>query len=699
MTTAREVHKPPSAQNAINPALEATADLDKPRLRGEVSLLSSREHARASHWGRLLKTLFFTASVAALSLGLGTAAVSAQDRLPVQAPPTPPIAAAQDIPYPGVLKLSVDATDLDRKIFQVRETIPVAKPGPMTILYPQWVPGGHSPRNDLDKLAGLVITANGQTLPWTRDPVAVHAFHFDVPAGATEVQLSYQFLTPVKADVGRVLVTDDMLNVQWLQLGFYPAGYYTRRVQIEPSVKLPEGWGFGTALDKASTVGQTTTFKTTTFETLVDSPMFAGRYFKQVDLDPGAATPVRLNIVADKADLLEIKPEALQAHRNLVQQAYKLYGAHHYDHYDFLLALTDKMGGIGLEHHRSSENGVTPKYFTDWDKTFIGRDLLPHEFTHSWNGKFRRGADLYTPTLNEPMRDSLMWVYEGQTQYWGNVLAARSGLQTQQQGLDSLAMTAALYDTRAGRNWRNVLDTTNDPIIANRKPASWTSWQRSEDYYSEGQLVWLDADTLIREKTGGKKSLDDFAKAFFGVENGSYVPLTYDFDTVVQTLNGVVAHDWATFLKTRIEGLSARAPLDGLTRGGYKLVYTDTPTEFFKAAETKGKVVNLSYSLGVTIGKEGLLSAVNWDTPAFKAGLTAGETLVAVNGVAYSDEGIRDAVKATAKAGAAPVELLIKDGERYRTVKIDYAGGLKYPRLERIAGTLARLDDIYTARK
>jgi predicted metalloprotease with PDZ domain len=644
-----------------------------------------------------LKTLFFTASALALSLSFGGA--FAQDRVPVQAPPTPPIEAAQDIPYPGVLKLSVDATDLDRKIFQVRETIPVAKAGPMTILYPQWVPGGHSPRNDLDKVAGLVITANGQTLPWTRDPVAVHAFHFDVPAGATEIQVSFQFLTPVKADVGRIEVTDDMLNVQWLQLGFYPAGYYIRQVKVEPTVKLPEGWGFGTALEKASTSGQSTTFKTTTFETLVDSPMFAGRYYKQVDLDPGAAVPVRLNIVADKPELLEIKPEALQIHRNLVQQAYKLYGAHHYDHYDFLLALTDKMGGIGLEHHRSSENGVTPKYFTDWDKTFVGRDLLAHEYTHSWNGKFRRAADLYTPTLNEPMRDSLMWVYEGQTQYWGNVLASRSGLVTKQQGLDALAATAALYDTRAGRDWRNVLDTTNDPIIANRKPASWTSWQRSEDYYSEGQLVWLDADTLIREKTGGKKSLDDFAKAFFGVENGSYVPLTYDFDTVVTTLNGVVANDWATFLKTRIVGLSEHAPLDGLTRGGYKLVYTDTPTEYFKGAETRTKSINLSYSLGITIGKDGLLVGVNWDTPAFKAGLTAGETLVAVNGTAYSDDGIKDAVKATAKADAPLVELLVKDGERYRTVKIDYHGGLKYPRLERIEGTPARLDEIYSAKK
>jgi predicted metalloprotease with PDZ domain len=647
-----------------------------------------------------LKTLFFTVSAVALSLAvLSSGAAAAQDRVPVQAPPTPAIAAAQDVPYPGVLKLSVDTTDLDRKIFQVRETIPVAKAGPMTILYPEWVPGGHSPRNDLDKLAGLVITAGGQTLPWTRDPVAVHAFHFEVPAGATQVELSYQFLTAVKPDVGRIEVTPDMLNVQWLQLGFYPAGYYLRGVQIEPSVKLPEGWSFGTALEKASTAGQTTTFKTTTFETMVDSPMFAGRYYKQVELDPGGPVPVRLNLVADRPDDLEIKPEQLQIHRNLVQQAYKLYGAHHYDHYDFLVALSDTLGGIGLEHHRSSENRVPPKYFTDWDKGFVGRDLLAHEYTHSWNGKFRRAADLYTPTLNEPMRDSLMWVYEGQTQYWGYVLSARSGLMTKQQTLDSIAATAALYDTRAGRRWRNVLDTTNDPIIANRKPASWTSWQRSEDYYSEGQLIWLDADTLIREKTGGKKSLDDFAKAFFGVENGSYVPLTYDFDTVVKTLNGVVANDWATFLKTRVEGLSEHAPLDGLTRGGYKLVYTDTPTEYFKASETKGKITNLSYSLGLTAGAGGVLSAVNWDTPAFKAGLTAGDTIIAVNGTTYDADLLKDAVKAAAKADRPLVELLIKDGERYRTVKIDYRGGLRYPRLERIEGAPARLDDILAARK
>ncbi len=644
--------------------------------------------------GCFVRTLFFSVSLLALT---ATAAVA--QTLPQPSAPTPAIAAAQDIPYPGTLKLSVDATDLARKIFDIRQTIPVAKAGKFTILYPQWVPGGHSPRNDIDKLAGLVITANGQRLAWTRDPVQVFAFHVEVPEGVSELQLSYQFLSPVEARVGRQVMTPDMLNLQWLQMGFYPAGYYTRQIPVEASVKLPEGFKFASALEVAKTEGQTTTFKVTPFETLVDSPMFAGRYFKTVELDPTGPAPVRLNMVADKPELLEFKPEQIQAHKDLVQQAYKLYGSHHYDHYDFLVALSDTLGGIGLEHHRSSENRVAPKYFTEWDKTYVGRDLLPHEFTHSWNGKFRRGADLWTPTLNEPMRDSLMWVYEGQTQYWGNVLSARSNLHTKQQSLDALAMTAALYDTRRGRDWRSVADTTNDPIIAMRKPLSWVSYQRSEDYYSEGQLVWLDADTLIREKTGGKKSLDDFAKAFFGVDNGSYVPRTYTFEDVAATLNDVVAHDWTGFLKTRIEGLSEKAPLDGLTRGGYRLIYTETPTDYFKTAETRGKTTNLAYSLGLTVAAAGLVSDVQWGGPAFKAGLTQGVTLVAVNGETYDADKLKDAIKAAAKPEGQLVELLVKDGERYRMVKIDWRGGLRYPRLERIAGTPARLDDILAARK
>jgi predicted metalloprotease with PDZ domain len=647
-----------------------------------------------------VKALFFSVSVlslvatAALAQGQMTTQV-----MPESAPATPPIEAPRDVPYAGTLKLTVDATDLDRKIWNVTTTMPVSKAGDFVFLYPQWVPGGHSPRNDLDKLAGLVVTANGKRIPWTRDVVSVNAFHVDVPAGVSELSISYQFLTAVEAKVGRTEVTPEMLNLQWLQVTMYPAGYYTRQIPIDASVKLPDGWKLATALETAKTDGATTTFKTTTVETLVDSPIFAGKYFKSIDLDPTGPVPVRLNLVADSPELLEAKPEQIQIHKDLVQQAYKLYGSHHYDHYDFLVALSDKIGGIGLEHHRSSENRVVPKYFTEWDKSFVGRDLLSHEYTHSWNGKFRRGADLFTPNLNVPMRDSMMWVYEGQTQYWGNVLAARSGLLTKQQALDSLASTAAVYDNRRGRDWRPVQDTTNDPIIASRKPLSWLSWQRSEDYYSEGLLVWLDADTLIREKTGGKKSLDDFAKAFFGVDNGSYVPRTYTFEDVASTLNGVYAYDWTTFLKTRIQDVQEKAPLDGYARGGYKLVYTDTPTEFMKSAETKNKSTSLSYSLGLSVGSDGVISDVQWGGPAFKAGLTQGLTVVAVNGDAFDADKLKSAVTAALKPENPLVELLLKDGGRYKMVKIDYRGGLRYPRLEKIPGVPSRLDDILAPRK
>jgi len=381
-----------------------------------------------------------------------------------------------------------------------------------------------------------------------------------------------------------------------------------------------------------------------------------------------------------------------------VQQAYKLFGSHHYDHYDFLLSLSDHMGGIGLEHHQSSEDGTLPNYFTDWDKLPDSRDLISHEYTHSWNGKFRRPADLWTPNFNVPMRDSLLWVYEGQTQYWGFVLAARSGLLTKQQALDAIAGTAALYDHREGREWRTLEDTTNDPIAAMRRPLPWRSFERSEDYYSEGQLVWLDADTLIREHSGGKRSLDDFARTFFGVDNGKYVPVTYTFDDVAKALNAVEPYDWAKFLRDRLNGHGPGAPLDGVTRGGYKLVYTDTPTDYAKASETRRKVADLTYSLGFVIAAEGRVADVQWQGPAYKLGLTVGNQVIAVNGVAYDPDRLRDAVRDT-KNASDPVEIIVKDGDRYRTVRFDYHSGLRYPHFERDESVPARLDDILMPRK
>jgi predicted metalloprotease with PDZ domain len=425
--------------------------------------------------------------------------------------------------------------------------------------------------------------------------------------------------------------------------------------------------------------------------------MFAGRNYKRVELGGAGNVPVHLNIVADEAKDLEIKPQQLKAHVELVAQARKLFGSQHYDHYDWLLALTDNLGGIGLEHHRSSENSAEPGYFTEWDKNASGRDLLAHEYTHSWNGKFRRPADLATPNFNVPMQGSLLWVYEGQTQYWGFVLAARSGLWNTEQARDAIALVAANYsDNRPGFDWRNVQDTTNDPIAAQRKPLAYRNYQMSEDYYSAGQLVWLAVDAKLRELTHEKRSLDDFAHAFFGVDDGSFAVKTYTFDDVVHALDGVAHHDWAGFLRQRIDAHAP--PLDGIAASGWKLAYSDTPSAYQKNAETNRKAIDYSASIGITVStKDGRISDVRWEGPAFKAGIAPSGNLVAVNGREFKPERLKDAV-AAAKGNTAPIELLIKTGDQYKTVRLDYHEGLRYPHLERIAGTTDRLNAILAPR-
>ena len=606
-------------------------------------------------------------------------------------------------PYPGEITLRVDATDLDHKILRVQQTLP-AVAGPLTLYYPRWLPGNHSPNGDINLLTGLKITAGGKTIAWQRDPLDVYAFKLDVPAGTSALHLEFEHLGPVTQQSGRVIVTREMLNVQWNSVVLYPAGYMAANIRVKPSLVLPAGWQAGTALRPASSNGNTLTYQPVSLEMLVDSPVFAGSNFRRIELDPpGTPRPVVLNIVADSADKLNPSEAQIEAHRELVRQADKTFGSRHYAHYDFLLAITEELGGIGLEHHQSSENGVRPNYWEGWDKRVGSRELLPHEYTHSWNGKFRRPADLNTPDFNLPMQNSLLWLYEGQTQFWGWVLAARSGLTTQQQAREQLARTAASYDNQAGRQWRNLQDATNDAIMgARRGNKDWTSWQRSSgDYYGEMLLVWLDADTLIREKTGGAKSIDDFAKTFFGVKDGELGPLPYRFEDIVAAFNSVVPHDWAGFLRQRLDTNNPPAPLDGLARGGWKLVYGETPSDTERADETEERFVDLNYSLGFTVGSprgggfnfpggETRIGSVLWGGPAFQAGMAPGVTLVAVNNRAYKAELLKLAITAN-KGGKAPIELLLREGETYRTLRLDYRGGLRYPKLERIAGSEDRL--------
>ena len=628
----------------------------------------------------------------AIAMALTATTVAAQDARSAQVP------APQDTPYPGTIAIHVDASDTVQGIFRVHETIPVTA-GALTLLYPQWIPGDHSPTGPIDMLAGLKLTANGQPLKWKRDKYNVYAFHLEVPAGVATLDAQFQYLSPRD---GGFEITDRMMDMEWSKVALYPAGHFSRDITFVPSVTLAHGWQLGTALETASQSADTTTFKPVTFNNLVDSPIYAGKYFKRVDLNPGGDAPVHLDIVADAPKYLEMTPEQLSVHRALVTQAVKLFGSHHYDHYDFLFSLSDVLAGNGTEHHQSSEDGMGADYFTAWNENAPGRDLLAHEYTHSWNGKFRRPADLWTPNFNVPMGDSLLWVYEGQTQYWGFVLTARSGMWTPQQFRDALAMTAANYDrNRQGFQWRTLEDTTNDPTAARRSGLPYRSWQMSEEYYSGGQMMWLEVDAKLRALTHDRKSLDDFARAFFGIDNGSYVTRTYTFDDVVAALNGVAPFDWAGFLHARVDTLNP--PLgDGIAATGWKLVYTDKESAYEKQynsrPESPRHLYNFTWSIGLTMNDKGQVNDVRWNGPAFKAGVSTGATLVAVNGQTYAGDVLKSAITA-AKAGKAPIQLLLKYQGGFRTVSVDYHGGLQYPHLVRVPGTPDYLSQIIAARK
>jgi predicted metalloprotease with PDZ domain len=511
-----------------------------------------------------------------------------------------------------------------------------------------------------------------------------------VPAGASQLELHFQLATPQAAGTGqnaRIVASPRLLNLQWNQVVLYPVGRVAMDVPVRASVRLPTGWRQASALAVEPGVADAglVRFETVPLEVLVDSPLFAGPNFASYDLAPAGGAPVRLNVFGDDSADVKATPEQVELHRTLVREVVSALGPPRFDRYDFLLSLSESISGIGIEHHRSSENSQPPSYFREWDSDIDGRDLLAHEMTHSWNGKYRRPARLWTPNYNTPMQGDLLWVYEGMTQYYGMILTARAGLWTPEFARDELAATAAAFDRkRPGRSWRSLEDTTAQPVVTPRRPLAWVSWQRTEDYYMESVLLWLDVDTKLRELSGGRRSLDDFAQSFFAAPADRGWVSTYEQADVVASLNRVAAFDWAGFLKQRVTGLD-QPLLGGLERGGYRLVYDDKPNAVIQDVEKSARATDLSYSLGIVVSRENLLTEVVWEGPAFKAGLTANTTLVAVNGRAFSAELLKEAIT-RAKDNDKPIELLVRNQDHFRTVSIDYRGGLLYPHLVPIEG-------------
>ncbi len=621
-------------------------------------------------------------SVAALAVAFATPSAHGQDPEPI------------DQPYPGTLTLSVDVSNTAQRIFRVHEVIP-ASPGPLALRYPKWIPGTHSPSGHIADMVGVIATAGGQRVAWHRDLADMFMLHLDVPQGAKAVEVDFQYLSPT--GTSGLSETIKRVALQWCNVALYPAGYFVRQIPVSPSVKLPAGWGYATALEKESESGGRVGFKTVSLEELVDSPLIAGANFKRVDLTPNTTPSVHLDIVSDSPENLAITPAQIAGHTALAAQAYALFGARHYAHYDFLLTLSDSASIGGLENHQSSDDRIYPDFFTDPDSFTSLSFLMPHEYVHSWNGKYRRPANLWTPDYNHvPMEDDLLWVYEGLTEYFGEVLTARSGLWTPEQFRNNLAGVASGVSMTPGRSWRTLQDTADGAQVLYGASGSWRNYRRSVDFYTEGVLVWLDVDTTIRERSDGARSLDDFARAFYGANDGSRRVVTYTFDDIVAALNKVQPLGWAAFLRQRLDSTDASAPLGGITRGGWRLAYSSEQTDVSKAQEKAFKYVPLMASIGFTVDagdNAGTITDVLWQGEAFNAGLAPGIKLVAVNGEKYSAKVLKDAIT-SAKSSAAPIELIVQNGNTFSTVQLSCHSGLRYPRLERIENTPDRLAEI-----
>ena len=591
--------------------------------------------------------------------------------------------------------LSVDVTQPARHIMHASETIPVT-PGPLTLYYPKYIPGEHGPTGPIVNLTGLVFKADGKTVPWQRDPVDMYAFHLDVPDGVQTLTADFDFLSPVGGGdfTAGVSMTPRIVDLEWNQVALYPAGIATRKLTYDASIKLPKGWGYASALVTRSKSGDTVNFAPVTFNNLVDSPLIAGEYFRQVDLAPGAGVHRYLDMVADYPQALDIGAGYTADFRELIKQAEALFGSHHYDSYHFLLTLSDYTGHFGLEHHQSSDDRINADIFLD-KQTMLGEaSLLPHEYVHSWNGKFRRPAKLWQPDFEQPEHTGMLWVYEGLTNYWGEVLAARSGLWSAQDYRDMLAFYAANMAHRPGRSWRPLIDTTVAAQLLYGAPGFYASWRRGTDFYDEGALIWLGVDAKIRQLTNDKRSLDDFAKRFYGMDNGSYVTRTYSFDDVVSALGAVAPYDWKRYLGRRLDRTSDQAPLGGITGSGWKLEYSAVPNPYEQAREAIHHVLYATYSIGLTVEKGGRIGDVLWNGPAFAAGLAPGMKIVAVDGNSYSPDVLRRAIAASGERGHGTLELTAKGQGVVRRYAIRYSGGLRYPHLERERGAPDYLSQI-----
>jgi predicted metalloprotease with PDZ domain len=587
------------------------------------------------------------------------------------------------------VSLTVDASKTQNKILHAHLVMPV-KPGPLTVYYPKWIPGEHGPDGPIANLTGLKFSADGKVIPWQRDLLDVFTFHLDVPAGVSRLDANYDYIEP---DGGSA--TDKLLILEWNEVALYPEGIPAEKLIYEAKLIMPEGWKFGSSLPVASQRGNEVSFKPISFDLLVDSPVATGVYYRNIDITPpGEPIHHQMDLVADSEDALNMSPKDQKAMTNLVAESGKLFGARHYRDYHFILGLSDHVAHFGLEHHESNDSRLPENVLLGPGSGMALGGLLAHEFAHSWNGKFRRPADLAVPGFEEPMKTDLLWGYEGLTDYLGPLLAARSGLFTPEQYHEWLASIAAsLGPGRPGRTWRPLRDTADAEFGMGFGARGWLNWRRGTDYYDEGDLLWLEVATIIHRESKGTKSIDDFCQAFHGGTNNGPEVKTYIFDQLVSDLNAIAPFDWATFLHTRLDSTSPEAPVGGIENGGWKVSYTDQPAKLEGRRGSTGSV----YSIGLQVGADGTVSDSIVGSPAFEAGVSSGMKVVGVDGRVFTPDLLGAAIK-DAKVNSKPIILLVVVDEFYRTCTINYHDGPRYPHLVREEGKPDYLDELIKAR-
>jgi predicted metalloprotease with PDZ domain len=580
------------------------------------------------------------------------------------------------------ISLFVDATDISRGLFHSELAIPV-QPGPLTLVYPKWIPGYHAPVGPLNNIVRLKISHNGQPIEWTRDPVDMFAFHLVVPVGVSVLHVAMDVVAPRRPNADLGASTARLFVLEWNEVVLYPQGAATDKVLTRAQIRLPLGWKFACSMSPIRTENGVVEFRQVSLTTLVDSPLLSGEYFRTLALT--STPPVFVDIAADVPGALDVTLEWEAWLRRLIAEARALFGGFHFDQYRFLLALSDELGNDGIEHQQSSDNRVGARLFCDEALRLSYGYLLPHEFVHSWNGKYRRPLGLAKRNFQEPQVGDLLWVYEGLTRYLNWVLAARSGIFTPQEARDYVALLAALMDHRSGREWRTLEDTAVSAQLLYGAPEQWQSLRRSMDYYDESLLIWLEADTIIRQKTQGQRSLDDFCRAFFGPQSVPVATDPYVLGDVTTALAVVAPYDWKTFFVTRLNASGTdRVPLEGLTSSGWTLAYGDSAGSVQAARDEIHRTVEERFSLGFLSQEDGTVLDVVRDSPAWKAGLGPGMKLLTVNQRRWSPQVFRDAIAADHNS-SIPINLSVQNGLVTFPVAINDHTGASYPRLERNA--------------